>query len=56
MDINRKNGKKNNFLDVLNGYKAKSHEQNLTWLRKGNIKRETESLLATQNNVILKQE
>ena len=30
-----------------------SHEKTLTWLRKGNLKRETESLLiATENNAI----
>ena len=30
-----------------------SHEKTLTWLRKGNLKRETESLLkTTQNNAI----
>ena len=31
-----------------------SHEKTLTWLRKGNLKRETESILiAAQNNAIL---
>ena len=41
--------KKNNSMDVL----SDSHEKTWTWLKKGNLKKETESLLiATQNNAI----
>ena len=41
---------KNNLMDVLSNI---PHEKTWTWLRKGNLKRETKSLLiATQNNAI----
>ena len=45
----KQNGKKNNSLDVLNDLQSTSQ----MWLRKGNLKRETESLLmVAQNNAV----
>ena len=45
-----KNGKKNNFMDILSEKQARSHTRRL---RKGNLLRETESfLIAAQNNAI----
>ena len=54
MTITRKqNGKKNNSMDVFKRLINISHDKTWTWLRKGNFKRETESLLiAAQNNAI----
>ena len=48
-----KNGKKNNSVGDLIIISNISHEKTKTWLRKGNLKRETESLpIAAQNNAI----
>ena len=48
-----KNGKKNNTLSVLNNLKISEVEKTWTMLRKGNFKRETESLpIAAQNEAI----
>ena len=45
-----KNGKKNNSIDILSDI---SHEKTMTWLKKVNLLRETESLLiAAQNNAV----
>ena len=47
-----KNGKKNNSMDISSNKQAKiSPEKIWTWVRKGKLKRETESfLIAAQNN------
>ena len=42
-----KNGKKNNTIDILSDI---SHEKTGIWLRRGNHKRETESLLISAHN------
>ena len=48
--LGNRNGKKNNCMDISSD---KPHEKTWIWLKKGNLKRETESLLtATQNKAI----
>ena len=42
----KKYGKKNKYMDVLNDI---SRDKTCTWLRKGNFKREAESLLMVAN-------
>ena len=44
---------KNNSMDISNDKQAKSQCKTWTWLRKRNLKKETESvLIAAQNNAI----
>ena len=49
-----KNKKKNNCMDISSDKQANSHTRRLGhWLRKGDLKKETESLqIAAQNNSI----
>ena len=53
MKPRKRNGKKNNFWGILNDKQAIPHTRALDVAKKGNIKRETESLLiAAKNNAI----
>ena len=53
-DKKTKMGRKNNYMDTSSNKSERLHiKKTWTWLRKGNLKKETESLIiATQNNAI----
>ena len=54
-NLENKNGKKNNCMDTSsNKLKKIAHGMTWTWLRRGNLKRETESLLITAQNYTIR--